>query len=88
MAKVVDCDGDRDGDGIGDGDDDGDDAGGWRFGELNASTMVSLKEEKTRLEAQLAGIPKMEKRLKELCSLLGDSSVVSELNDDEGGDRE
>eukprot|EP00029_Vermamoeba_vermiformis_P004942 TRINITY_DN157_c0_g2_i1.p1 TRINITY_DN157_c0_g2~~TRINITY_DN157_c0_g2_i1.p1 ORF type:complete len:719 (+),score=178.29 TRINITY_DN157_c0_g2_i1:29-2185(+) len=50
--------------------------GGYKFSELNAGERMSLKEEKTKLEAQLTGVPKITERLQELCALLGEDSVV------------
>ncbi|CAL1267148.1 unnamed protein product [Larinioides sclopetarius] len=50
--------------------------GGWSLEPLDTNTRLSLRDEKEKLEASLTGVPQMERRLRELCTLLGEDSAV------------
>jgi ATP-binding cassette subfamily D (ALD) protein 2 len=46
--------------------------GGWTFEVLNTEKRLTLKDEKERLEAQLGGVPAIDRRLNQLRQLLGE----------------
>lgn len=50
---------------------------------MDTAKRLNLNEEKLQLETQLAGVPQMHHRLKELCNLLGEDSVALHANDSE-----
>jgi len=50
--------------------------GGWQFSTLNFDTRLSLKEEKTKIETELIGVPAKQRRLRELCVLLAEDSAA------------
>ncbi len=49
--------------------------GGYKFSELNSASRLSVAEEKVKIEAQLASLPALQKKLKLLCAQLGESSI-------------
>uniref|UniRef100_A0A6B2KZG8 ABC transporter domain-containing protein n=1 Tax=Arcella intermedia TaxID=1963864 RepID=A0A6B2KZG8_9EUKA len=59
-----------------------DGSGGWKFTQLDISVRMTLKEEKSKIEHQLIGLPMQKERLRELCLLLGENSKVLEELDE------
>lgn len=44
--------------------------------ELDVTRRLTLRDEKEQLEESLRGLPSMQRRLREVCALLGEDSVV------------
>jgi ABC-type uncharacterized transport system fused permease/ATPase subunit len=49
--------------------------GGYKFSQLNSASRLSVAEEKSKIEQQLASFPALQKKLKMLCAQLGESSI-------------
>jgi len=49
--------------------------GQWTFEVLNSEKLLTLKDEQKRLEAQLDGVPAIQRRLSELCQLFGEDTT-------------
>ncbi|CAF4004117.1 unnamed protein product [Adineta steineri] len=56
--------------------------GRWTFEVLNTEKLLTLKDEKERLESQLAGIPEIQKRLNELTQLIGEDIITTTENEE------
>ncbi len=50
---------------------------------LDSGTMMSLNDEKQKLESQLAGVSKLEERLKEVYALLGEGGEEDDILDED-----
>ena len=51
--------------------------GSWLIDTLDANSRLTLKEQKDKLERELAEYPSKQTQLKQLCSLLGEDSCVN-----------
>lgn len=49
---------------------------------LDSGAMLSLNDEKLKLERELASVAKMESRYKEVCALIGTEDQVEEVDDE------
>ena len=52
---------------------------------LDSGTLLSLNEERLKLESQLAGVAKLEERLKEVYTLLGEEAPNEEDENEYSG---